>query len=114
MRKNKKWGKKWAALVLSGLFGFSVATASAAAEVVDLTLEESIRLALDNNRTIKMSESDVDAAAWARHEARRNGGPTLSWQGSATTLGGKSVAEGRRAEERGPDEHGRRAPTRTV
>ena len=98
MRKNKKWGKKWAALVLSGLFGFSVATASAAAEVVDLTLEESIRLALDNNRTIKMSESDVDAAAWARHEARRNGGPTLSWQGSATTLGGKSVAEGRRAE----------------
>ena len=98
MRENKTWGRKWTALILGGMLGFSVATAAASAEVVDLTLEESIRLALDNNRTIKMSESDVEAAVWARHEARRNGGPTLSWQGSATTLGGQSVAEARRAE----------------
>lgn len=98
MRENHTWGRKWTALVLGGLLSFSAATAAASAEVVDLTLEESIRLALDNNRTIKMAESDVEAAVWARHEARRNGGPTLSWQGAATTLGGQSVAEARRAE----------------
>ncbi len=98
MRENHTWGRKWTALVLGGLLSFSAATAAASAEVVDLTLEESIRLALDNNRTIKMAESDVEAAVWARHEARRNGGLTLSWKGSATTLGGRSVADARLAE----------------
>ena len=98
MGQKKTWGRKLTALVLGGLFGLSMATVSASAEVVDLTLEESIRLALDNNRTIKISESDVETATWARHEARRNGGLTLSWKGSATTLGGRSVADARLAE----------------
>ena len=88
MKQKKTCGKKITALVLGGLLAFAATDIAYAAEKVDLTLEESIRLALDNNRSIKVSESDVEEAIWARHEARRNGGPTLAWQGSATTLGG--------------------------
>ncbi|MGP1366793.1 MAG: TolC family protein [Schwartzia sp. (in: firmicutes)] len=98
VRTRKAWNRNLMALVLGGLLALSGGTAAASAEVVDLTLEESIRLALDNNRTIKMSEADVETAVWVRHEARRNGGLTLSWQGSATTLGGQSVAAARQAE----------------
>ena len=98
MKQKKTCGKKLTALVLGGLLAFAATDIAYAAEKVDLTLEESIRLALDNNRSIKVSESDVEEAIWARHEARRNGGPTLAWQGSATTLGGQATAEARRAE----------------
>ena len=60
------------------------------AEVVDLTLQESVQMALLNNRTIKKADTDVDAAKWARHEARRNSGPQLGWEWSARKIEGRA------------------------
>ena len=58
--------------------------------VVDLTLLESVRMAMNNNRTIKEADTDVDSAEWARHEARRAAGPQLTWEGSARKIKGKA------------------------
>ena len=105
--KKSKINKKIAALVVSGLMTMSVSSSVFASEAplppmyapetVYMTLQDSIDMALENNRTIKQSESDVDTAEWARHEARRTAGFTLSWNGQATTLGGHSVDTARQA-----------------
>ena len=58
--------------------------------VVDLTLVESVKMALNNNRTIKEADTDVDSAKWARHEARRAAGPQFTWEGSARKIKGKA------------------------
>ncbi|WP_462332660.1 TolC family protein [Schwartzia sp. (in: firmicutes)] len=58
--------------------------------VVNLTLNESVQMAMNNNRTIKKADTDVDSAKWARHEARRNSGPQVSWEGTARKIEGKA------------------------
>lgn len=93
MKKNTKM-KKLTTLVLSGLMAVSMAGTALAAEAVvegvgvsvpapadtmDLTLADSIMLAMANNDTIKQSQDDMVAAEWNRHAARRQHGPTLSW-----------------------------------
>ena len=77
MKQSKHFSKKLAALVAGGLFSLSFASASAA-ETRSLALSESVELALENNRSIKSSVTDVDAADWAYHEARRTAGPKLT------------------------------------
>lgn len=86
MKKN--YMKKLTALVLGGLMTTTMASA-AMAESVDMTLEESVRTALDNNYNIKQQEAEYDSAVWARHQARRSFGPTVNWQSTATKMGGK-------------------------
>ena len=86
MKKN--YMKKLTALVLGGLMATTMASA-AMAESVDMTLEESVRTALDNNYSIKQQEAEYDSAVWARHQARRSFGPTVNWQSTATKMGGK-------------------------
>ena len=86
MKKN--YMKKLTALVLGGLMTTTMASA-AMAESVDMTLEESVRTALDNNYSIKQQEAEYDSAVWARHQARRSFGPTANWQSTATKMGGK-------------------------
>ncbi len=86
MKKN--YMKKLTALVLGGLMTTTMAGA-AMAESVDMTLEESVRTALDNNYSIKQQEAEYDSAVWARHQARRSFGPTVNWQSTATKMGGK-------------------------
>lgn len=86
MKKN--YMRKLTALVLGGLMTTTMASA-AMAESVDMTLEESVRTALDNNYTIKQQEAEYDSAVWARHQARRSFGPTVKWQSTATKMGGK-------------------------
>ena len=86
MKKN--YMRKLTALVLGGLMTTTMASA-AMAESVDMTLEESVRTALDNNYTIKQQEAEYDSAVWARHQARRSFGPTVNWQSTATKMGGK-------------------------
>ena len=92
MKKNV-YMKKLGALVLGGLLAVSMTGTAMAEEAVDapmnLTLEDSVRLALDNNKTIKQSEADFESAVWARHQARRAFGPTVGWQGNITKQGGK-------------------------
>lgn len=86
MKKN--YMNKLAAFVLSGLMTTTMANV-AMAESVDMTLEESVRTALDNNYNIKQQEAEYDSAVWARHQARRSFGPTVNWQSTATKMGGK-------------------------
>ena len=86
MKKN--YMKKLTVLVLGGLMTTTMASA-AMAESVDMTLEESVRTALDNNYSIKQQEAEYDSAVWARHQARRSFGPTVNWQSTATKMGGK-------------------------
>lgn len=86
MKKN--YMRKLTALVLGGLMTTTMASA-AMAESKDMTLEESVRTALDNNYNIKQQEAEYDSAVWARHQARRSFGPTVNWQSTATKMGGK-------------------------
>lgn len=59
-----------------------------AAESVDITLADSIQMALKNNHTIKESLYDVESAQWKLAEASRSKGPSISWSSTAEKLGG--------------------------
>ena len=59
-----------------------------AEEIVSLNLEESIALALNNNRTIEQSKENREGAKWSLSRARRSTGPTLSWTAAANRIGG--------------------------
>ena len=90
MKQSSLFSKKLAALVAGGLFSLSLASPAAAAETRSLALAESVKLALENNRTIKAAVTDVDAADWAYHEARRNAGPKLTLSTQGNRVGGKA------------------------
>lgn len=83
MKSIRKLQKALAALAVAGYMGFAALGAAEAAPIVELTLQESIDMALKNNRTIKESAEDQAQAYWVHREARRNAGPTLSWSGTA-------------------------------
>ena len=51
---KKNFHKKLTALVLGGLMAFS-ASSALAADTVQLDLEDAVRIALENNRTLKQS-----------------------------------------------------------
>ena len=81
--------KKMTAAVLGAMLAMSVGTASAA-DTVQLDLKDSVRMALENNRTIKQAFATVDNARWALSQARRQMGPTLTWNTVAARIGGKA------------------------
>ena len=56
-------------------------------EVVALNLEQSIEMALKNNQTIAQSREDREAALWQYKNARRQSGPTLSYNFSGRRYG---------------------------
>ena len=79
MKSIRKLQKTLAAMAVAGYMSFAALGAAEAAPIVELTLQQSIDMALANNRTIKESEEDQSAAYWAHRQARRQAGPTLSW-----------------------------------
>lgn len=83
MKSIRKLQKALAALAVAGYMGFAALGTAEAAPIVELTLQESIDMALANNRTIKESEEDQWTAYWAHRQARRQAGPTLLWSGTA-------------------------------
>ena len=83
MKRIKKLQKTLAVLAVAGYMGFAALGTAQAAPIVELTLQQSIDMALANNRTIKESAEDQAAAYWTHREARRQAGPTLSWSGTA-------------------------------
>ena len=83
MKRIKKLQKTLAVLAVAGYMGFAALGTAQAAPIVELTLQQSIDMALANNRTIKESAEDQAAAYWAHREARRQAGPTLSWSNQA-------------------------------
>ena len=76
------------ALALTAAVGIFTGTASAETMQVDLT--RSVQMALENNRTIKQSLTDVDAAHASLAQANRTMGPTLTWSATANRVGGKA------------------------
>lgn len=74
-RKNILAGRLTSALV-----GGWILASTAFAAPYELTLDESIRLALSNNPAIKVAEADKEKAAWVVKEAESGKAPTLSLQ----------------------------------
>lgn len=76
---------------LIALMILATGTAYAAeSEVVALNLAESIELALKNNQTIAQSLEDREVARWQYKNARRQSGPTLSYNFSGSRYGSSS------------------------
>ena len=88
MKSIRKLQKALAAMAVAGYMGFAALGAAEASPIVELTLQQSIDMALANNRTIKESAEDQSAAYWAHRQARRQAGPTLSWSGQGMYRGG--------------------------
>ena len=80
-------GRLACALALSAAIGLFAAPVSA--ETVKISLADSVQMALANNRTIKQSLADVDAAHEQLHVANRSAGPWLTWDWTAARVGGK-------------------------
>lgn len=62
------WKKRLTAMVIGGLVALNGSVALA--DTVELTLEQSIVMALQNNKTIKISAADKESAKWALKEAK--------------------------------------------
>ncbi len=93
--------KKLTSLVLAGLLTISVSGAAGAAEKLPINLEDSVQMALANNRTIKQSVADRDSAFWSLRSARRSTGPALGWEGYVNRIGGGSYDSYRQAYDAG-------------
>lgn len=89
MKTNKRFYKKLTALVMGAFTVMTVSGTAMAADTVQLNLEDSIQMALENNRNIKSALADVDTAKWNLSNARRQMGPTLSWTTGAFSVGGR-------------------------
>ena len=90
MNRKNYFYKRLTALVLGGFLTASAMGTAWAADTVELTLEDSIQMAMENNHAIKESGFDRESADWALHKARRAQGPSLSWSGTASRIGGES------------------------
>ena len=77
MSSTKKW-KKHLSAVVAGSF-FVLSTAAAFAAPIELTLDESIAMALNNNSAIKIAASDREKAAWSVDTAKANKLPTFTY-----------------------------------
>lgn len=89
MKNKKNFHKKLTALVLGGLMAFS-ASSALAADTVQLDLQDTVSMALENNRTLKQAFASVDNARWSLSQTRRQMGPTLTWSTVANRIGGKA------------------------
>ena len=75
------------------LLGLALNNTSCAA--LSLDLEQSIQLALQNNRTIEQAVEDRINAKWGLSEARRNSGPSFTWSASGMRIGGRAYNSAR-------------------
>lgn len=88
-RIKKKIRKKLAAVLVAGMMTFSINFGTVnAADVVNVTLDETIQRAFENNRSIKESVAEREQAFWSLSEARRKGNPQLEWDFSGQRFGG--------------------------
>ena len=80
-------------LAAAVLLGLLTAGGTVSAERMDITLDDGIRMALERNYDIEESAADLDSAYWGLREARRNGGPKVSWSSGAARVGGKAYED---------------------
>lgn len=88
-RLKKKIRRKLAAALVAGMMTFSIGFGSLeAAAVLNVTLDETIQRAFENNRTIKSSVAEREQAFWSLSEARRQANPKVTWDLSGQRFGG--------------------------
>ncbi len=93
-RIKKNFRRKLAAALVAGMMAFSVGFGSVnAADVVNITLDETIQRAFENNRSIKESVAEREQAYWSLSEARRQTNPQLSWSLNAQRFGGDAYRD---------------------
>lgn len=80
------WKKRLTAAIACGVFALT--SAPALADDVELTLEESIELALNNNQSIKIAAAEYSAAQWALKEAQGAKSFSISLSHSDDWFGG--------------------------
>ena len=78
------WKKHLAALLAGGFFLLNTATGFAA--TVDLTLDDSIQLALKNNPAVKIADADKSVAEGKLKEAETGNKPTVNFTHTDTRL----------------------------
>lgn len=76
MIKQTHWKKRLAVALAGGFLVLNTAVVMAAP--VELSLDDSITMALENNPTIKMADADREKAQWAISEAKGAKMPTIS------------------------------------
>ena len=76
-----------------------------AADTMRIDLDQSIELALQNNRDIEQSAYDRETARWAHSQARRMMGPRLTWSSTAMHIGGRDYKSAREAHEYDRDKY---------
>ena len=86
-RLKRNFRRKLAAALAAGIMTFSFGSVDAA-QILNVTLDETIQRAYENNRTIKESVADRERAYWQLSEARRQGNPQLTWNFEAQRFGG--------------------------
>ena len=69
--------------------------AANAEDNLTITLEEAIALALENNRLIEQAQEDRESARLELSAARKSFGPTLSWNSSSMSIGGRNYHSAR-------------------
>ena len=87
-RIKKNIRKKLATAFVAGITAFSTGLVEAA-EIMNITLDETIQRAYENNRTIKESVAERERAFWSLSEARRQTNPLISWDLYAQKFGGQ-------------------------
>ena len=87
-RIKKNIRRKLASALCAGIMALSISGSVNAAEVVNITLDETIQRAFENNRTIKESIAERESAFWSLSEARRQGNPQVTWSWSGARVGG--------------------------
>ncbi|MBQ6006005.1 MAG: TolC family protein [Selenomonadaceae bacterium] len=93
-RIKKKFRRKLAAAIVAGMMTFSIGvTGVDAADVVNISLDETIQRAFENNRTIKTSIAEREQAFWSLSEARRQTNPQLTWSMTGQRFGGQSYRD---------------------
>ena len=81
--------KKSLAKKILATFSIFFAANFSQAAAVPLTLQESIQLALANDKQIASAVADTKSARWNLSSARRLFGPTVSWASNAYKIGGR-------------------------
>ena len=93
-RIKKKIRRKLAAALVAGMMTFSIGLGTVdAADVLNVTLDETIQRAYENNRTIKETIADRERAFWSLSEARRQTNPKITFDWSGNRHGGLYYGE---------------------
>lgn len=92
MSSQNHWKKRLSAMLAGGFLVLN--TAAVLAAPVELSLDDSIAMALRNNPSIKMADSDREKAGWGVDEAKAGKAPSLEYNFAGTHSKAQSAATG--------------------